>query len=149
MLIHLGRNLKGSRGTRGLHFHHFAINRARFQRGHDVVADRNDRHRSGDHGSWHLQGCEQFFVDNVPQVVYRNDPSLIGIGNGLFFVDNAPQVVCRNVLLEEGMNHLDHHNHMDQVQYASLQIPNRAIQVQFPHQALLRAFQPIRDRYQH
>ena len=73
MLIHLGRNLGGSRGTRGLHFHHFAINRAQFQRGHDVVADRNDHHSNEDHGSLHLQGCEQFLVDDDLQVVSRND----------------------------------------------------------------------------
>ena len=73
MLIHLGRNLGGSRGTRGLHFHHFAINRAQSQRGHGVEVDRSDRHRSGDHGSLHLQGCEQFLVDDDLQVVSRND----------------------------------------------------------------------------
>ena len=55
MLIHLGRNLGGSRGTRGLHFHHFAINRAQSQRGHGVEADRSDRHRSGDHDSLRWQ----------------------------------------------------------------------------------------------
>ena len=51
MVIHLGRNLGDSRGTRGLHFHHFAINRAQSQRGRDVEVNRNDRHSSGDHGS--------------------------------------------------------------------------------------------------
>ena len=77
MVIHLGRNLKGSRGTRGLHFHHFAINRAQFQRGHDVVADRNDRHRSGDHGSLHLQGYELSLSDNVQQEGYQNDHPIL------------------------------------------------------------------------
>ena len=51
MVIHLGRNLGDSRGTRELHFHHFAINRAQSRHGHDAEADRSDRHRSGDHGS--------------------------------------------------------------------------------------------------
>ena len=51
MVIHLGRNLKGSRGTHGLHFRHFATSHARSRRGHGVKADRSDRHRSGDHGS--------------------------------------------------------------------------------------------------
>ena len=73
MVIHLGRNLGDSRGTHGLHFHHFAIHRAQSRRGHGVEADRNDHHPSEDRGSLHLQGCEQFLVDDDLQVVSRND----------------------------------------------------------------------------
>ena len=73
MLSHLGRNLEDFRGTHGLHFHHFAINRAQFQRGHDVVVDRNDHHSNEDHGSLHLQGCELSLSDNVQQEGYQND----------------------------------------------------------------------------
>ena len=53
MVIHLGRNLGDFRGTRELHFHHFAINRAQSRRGRDVEVNRNDRHSSGDRGSLH------------------------------------------------------------------------------------------------
>ena len=72
-MIHLGRNLGDFRGTHGLHFHHFAINRAQFQRGHDVVVDRNDHHSNEDHGSLHLQGYEQSLSDNDLQEGYQND----------------------------------------------------------------------------
>ena len=72
-MIHLGRNLKGSRGTRELHFHHFAINRAQSRRDHGVEVNRSDRHRSGDHGSLHLQGYELSLSDNVQQEGYQND----------------------------------------------------------------------------
>ena len=73
MVIHLGRNLGDSRGTRELHFHHFAINHAKFLRGHGVEVDHNGHHPSEDRGSLHLQGCEQFLVDDDLQVVSRND----------------------------------------------------------------------------
>ena len=73
MVIHLGRSQRGSRGKHGLHFHHSTINHARSRRGRGVGADRNEHHIRGDHGSLHLQGCEQFLVDDDLQVVSRND----------------------------------------------------------------------------
>ena len=73
MVIHLGRNLGDSRGTRGLHFRHFATNHAQFLRDHGVEVDHNGHHPSEDRGSLHLQGCELSLSDNVQQEGYQND----------------------------------------------------------------------------
>ena len=55
MVSRLGRNLEDFHGTRGLHYRHFAIDRARSRRGRGVGVNRNDHHSSGDHGSLHWQ----------------------------------------------------------------------------------------------
>ena len=73
MVIHLGRSLRDSRGKHGLHFRHFATNRARFQRDRGVGVHRNEHHIRGDHGSLHLQGYEQSLSDNDLQEGYQND----------------------------------------------------------------------------
>ena len=72
-MIHLGRSLKDSRGKRGLHFRHFATNRAQFLHDRGVGVHRNEHHIHGDHGSLHLQDCEQFLVGDDLQVVTKND----------------------------------------------------------------------------